>query len=53
MKTGQKPKIDKTVMLRMKRAISGFHEKGEKINTPKLMNACEITVSQRTVQRKL
>lgn len=50
-KVGPKPKIDKTQSLRIKRAIAAINENGEKLNSSKIIDRCDLNVSCSTVQR--
>lgn len=52
-KRGRKLLLSKAHKLRIKRQISKFKERGQKINTRKLINECDLTVSRYTVSRHL
>ena len=52
-KTGPKRIIDKTLSLRIKRSISSINDTGEKLNSRKLIEKCDLKVSLSTVQRHL
>jgi len=53
IKSGPKLKISKPYKLRLKRKISALHELGEKVNSQKLIDECQLKVSKSTVQRYL
>ena len=50
---GPKLKMDKASTLRVKRKISALYEIGEKINSRKLIEECDLNASNCTVQRYL
>lgn len=50
-KKGSVKKIGKKDGLRIKRQISTFFENGEKVNSRKIKESCNLNVSTRTVQR--
>lgn len=51
MKRGPKRKIDSQAKLRLKREIASIKSQGQKVNSPKLVRNCELSVSNRTCQR--
>ena len=49
-KSGPKAKIDKSKSLRIKRAIYVINDNGEKLNSRKIIDKCDLNVSCSTVQ---
>jgi len=52
-KVGRKRKISKKFKIRIKRCISSLQDAGEKINTRKTVEMCNVDASFRTVQRHM
>lgn len=52
-KAGPKHKIEPKEKIRIKRQISQFNDNGEKVNSRKLKDSCQLNVSTRTIQRYL
>ena len=52
-KRGRKEKLNKSTKLRIKRQISQMKSNGEKVNSTKLIKACDLSASRFTVYRHL
>lgn len=53
LKRGPKPRLNKTLKLRIKRCINTFKNNCQKINCSKVKNECNLDLSTRTLQRHM